>query len=149
MSEIQRKIPLIPHWEINSNSTTETKQSAAMPSTTHKWHELQFCVTTVTSDTWPSRCPSQRHPLDDDPHHRPSRWRHGWSTAAGVDLTLMLLHAAIFFTKSISANGDLPMPIYYVLTCSNVADFWCPMCTSAELISRYGVSQVPCHVPVV
>jgi len=70
----------------------------------------------VTSDTWPSRCPSFQVP---DAARRTTTYtsptatavQHGWSSAvAGADLTLMSLHAAYYFLKI--DIGDLPMPMF-------------------------------------
>ena len=69
--------------------------------------------------------------------NRHSGTRHGWSSAAAdVDPTLMC-HTllTIFFTKSISAIHQRQFAD--VLACSNVADYRCPMYTSAELYKTW------------
>jgi len=96
--------------------------------------ELQFRVTTVASDIWPLQCLSWHHPPDDHLHRRLSWQLAAWVVVlvAGTDLTVMSLHSAYYFAYKVYI-GDLPTPMCYHAASCNVADFRCPMCTSAEL----------------
>jgi len=63
-------------------------------------------LTTVTSDTWPSRCPSQRRPPGDHPHRQPPRMVRGMVVVHGSwrgSNFNVVARCFLYFTKSISA----------------------------------------------
>ena len=91
-------------------------------------------VTTVASDNWLSRCPLKfpMPPADNHSHRQPPQCSAAWVVVHGVwrrsDFNVVA-RCLLYFTKSISAICRFA----HVLACSDVAVFWCPMCTSAEL----------------